>query len=357
MRPAGAAGHRRSVTDLAEAADFLASLGEGGAVMVKAVAGGGGRGMRPVSRPDELEEALARCRSEAEAAFGDGAVYVERMVTGARHVEVQIVGDGSGAVSHLHTRDCSLQRRRQKLIEIAPAPHLSDGLRDRLQAAAVRLGRGACATRRSARSSSWSTSTARSPRPGFAFMEANARLQVEHTVTEEITGIDLVQTQLRLAGGAAWPSWASTQADIPAPRGFAVQARVNAETLQRDGTTTPSGGVIDVFELPSGPGIRVDGTGFAGYRLNPRYDSLLAKVIASSPSHEPGASLAADGAGAHRAAGRRGDHQRGAALGCSGAAGGGRRRWRARRSWTTTSRSWRLAGPEVGDGPDRLATS
>ena len=194
---------------------FLDGLGSGARVMVKAVAGGGGRGMRPVGDPAELEGALAQCRREAMAAFGDDAVYLERLLPGARHVEVQVLGDGSGAVSHLHTRDCSLQRRRQKLIEIAPAPSLADELREELHDAAVRLAgelsyRGAGTVE---------VLVAPELDRGYVFLEVNARLQVEHTVTEEITGVDLVQAQLRIAGGASLAELGLTQDRIPAPAG------------------------------------------------------------------------------------------------------------------------------------------
>jgi acetyl-CoA carboxylase carboxyltransferase component/biotin carboxyl carrier protein len=231
---------------------------------------------------------LSQCRREALTAFGDDAVYLERLVPGGRHVEVQVLGDGSGAVSHLHTRDCSLQRRRQKLIEIAPAPCLPDDLRDELHDAAVRLAselsyRGAGTVE---------LLVAPELDRGYAFLEVNARLQVEHTVTEETTGVDLVQAQLRLAGGATLAELGLTQDRVPRTRGVAVQARVNAETLHADGTAAPSTGTITVYEVPSGPGIRVDGAGWSGYQGNPRYDSLLAKVVAWSPEADPAAAIA-----------------------------------------------------------------
>jgi acetyl/propionyl-CoA carboxylase alpha subunit/acetyl-CoA carboxylase carboxyltransferase component len=273
---------------LDDARAFLASLGPGGAVMVKAVAGGGGRGMRPVRGVADLDGAVAQCRREALAAFGDDAVYLERLVTAGRHVEVQVLGDGSGAVSHLYTRECSLQRRRQKLIELAPAPCLSDELREELHDAAVRLAgelsyRGVGTVE---------VLVAPELDRGYAFLEVNARLQVEHTVTEETTGVDLVHAQLRIAGGATLVELGLTQERIRPPRGVAVQARVNAETLHADGTAAPSVGTITVYEVPSGPGIRVDGAGWSGYGTNPRYDSLLAKVVAWSPETEPSAAIA-----------------------------------------------------------------
>jgi acetyl/propionyl-CoA carboxylase alpha subunit/acetyl-CoA carboxylase carboxyltransferase component len=269
-------------TSLDEARGFFEALGAGGALMIKAVAGGGGRGMRVVRRLDELDEAYARCRSEARAAFGSDGVYVERLVEHARHIEVQIIGDGTGAVSQLGERDCSIQRRQQKIVEIAPAPGLPADLRDRVVAAAVRLAE-------SVRYDSLGTceflvDSDQTVGEGFAFIEANARLQVEHTITEAVTGIDLVRAQLELAGGATLADLGLVQAQIPAPRGYAIQARVNMETMTAAGEALPSGGVLIAFDPPSGPGVRVDTFGYSGYRTSPRYDSLLAKVIAHSAS-------------------------------------------------------------------------
>ena len=270
-------------TSLEQARVFFAALPNDGAMVIKAVAGGGGRGMRLVSRLEELEDAYARCQSEAQAAFGNGEVYVEQLLPRARHIEVQIVGDGSGAVSQLGERDCSMQRRYQKLVEIAPAPGLPDGLRQRLLAAAITLAEFV-------RYDNIGTfeflvdATALRGDSLFAFIEANPRLQVEHTVTEEVLGIDLVATQLALAGGKSLAELGLRQADIPAPRGFAMQVRVNMETMRADGSVLPSGGTLVSFNPPSGPGIRVDSCGYAGYTTNPRFDSLLAKLIAHRTS-------------------------------------------------------------------------
>ncbi|HZZ34972.1 MAG TPA: carboxyl transferase domain-containing protein, partial [Caulobacteraceae bacterium] len=269
------AGTRRA-TSLEEAASFLDDLGEGGVVMLKALAGGGGRGMRRVEDREELAQAFERCASEALAAFGAGDLYVEQFFPRARHVEVQIVGDGTGAVSHLWGRECSVQRLRQKLIEIAPAVGVPSDVRALLHAAAVRLGE-------------------QPPYKGlgtieflvnvdedgqrFAFLEANPRLQVEHTVTEAVTGLDLVRVQLEIAAGRTLAELELTQDLAPAPRGVAIQARVNLETLAADGSVRPSGGVLSAYDPPSGPGVRVDGYGYAGYRTSARYDSLLAKQI------------------------------------------------------------------------------
>jgi acetyl/propionyl-CoA carboxylase alpha subunit len=259
-------------TSLEEARAFLASLGPGGAMLVKAIAGGGGRGMRAVARADELDDAFARCRSEARAAFGDDAVYVERLLPSARHVEVQVLGDRTGTVVHLWDRECTLQRRHQKLIEVAPSPTLSAAERDRLVAAAVTLGHAAAYENAG-------TFEFLVDRTGaFAFIEANPRLQVEHTVTEAVTGVDLVKTQLALAAGATLAELGLAER-VPPPRGTAVEARVNMETMTADGSVKPSGGTITAFEPPTGPGVRVDTFARAGYTTSPRFDSLLAKVI------------------------------------------------------------------------------
>ncbi|MCP5027288.1 MAG: carbamoyl-phosphate synthase large subunit [Actinomycetia bacterium] len=275
-----------SPTSPDQAQAFLDSLGAGGAVMVKATAGGGGRGMRPVLAPDELESAMARCHSEAQAAFGNGDVYLERFLPRARHVEVQIVGDGSGAVTHLWERGCSVQRQRQKLVEIAPAPGLSAAVRDRLLAAAL-----AMATEVGYRSLGTFEFLVDVTNPGaddagFVFIEANARIQVEHTVTEEITGVDLVAAQLRLAGGSTLANL-GLAGDPPPARGTAVQARVNMETMDAEGHVRPTGGTLTTFEPPAGPGIRTDTFGYSGYTTSPSYDSLLAKVIGHAADADP----------------------------------------------------------------------
>ena len=254
-----------------------ALLREHGAVMVKAVAGGGGRGLRPVTREEDLPEAMRRCASEAAAAFGDGRVFAERLLPRARHVEVQVVGDGTGAVAVLGDRDCSLQRRRQKLIEIAPAT-LTDEVRARLFAAAEAL-------LRSADYAGLATAEFLVQGDEIAFLEVNPRLQVEHTVTEQVTGLDLVEVGLRIADGASL-------ADLTlaaTPSGVAVQVRVNAETLRPDGTLLPGDGTLSRFQPPAGRGVRVDTAGYPGYTVSSRYDSLLAKVITSGGTLEQAA--------------------------------------------------------------------
>ncbi|MDA1004848.1 MAG: carbamoyl-phosphate synthase large subunit, partial [Chloroflexi bacterium] len=273
-------------TSLEDARAFFDALPDGSAMIVKAVAGGGGRGVRMVAQADELDAAYAAAAREAQAAFGNPALYVERFLPRARHIEVQVAGDRLGAVSHLWERDCSLQRRHQKVLEYAPSPNLSPELRERMLEAAVRL---AGATRYENLGTIEflvdASTGALAPRDeSFFFIEANARLQVEHTVTEAVTGIDLVRLQIRLAEGATLAELNLTQDRVPAPRGFAIQARVNMETMSADGTTRPSGGTLTAFEAPSGPGVRTDTFGYTGYRTSPRYDSLLAKVITHSTS-------------------------------------------------------------------------
>ena len=252
--------------DLAGARAFFK---KNGAMMLKAVAGGGGRGMRAVRTEAEIEFALAACSREAQAAFGDGAVYAEWLVDQARHIEVQIAADGRAVVA-VGDRDCSIQRRNQKLVESAPAV-LPDALRKSLHEAAEKLC--AAAKYRTLATVEFLVD----PKGGFAFIETNARLQVEHTVTEEVAGVDLVRVQFELAAGKTLTQVGLTE--TPKPRGYAVQARVNLETLTADGATIPGGGRLTAYEPPSGPGVRVDGFGYAGYVTSPSYDSLLAKVI------------------------------------------------------------------------------
>ena len=265
-----------------EAQAFFADLPEGAGMLIKAVAGGGGRGMRTVAEASEIDAAFERCASEAEQAFGDASLYVERWIPRARHIEVQIAGDADGAVTHFGERDCSIQRRHQKLIEIAPAPALAPDLRERITAAAVHLARAS--GYHNLGTFEFIVDASDDAAGEFWFIETNARLQVEHTVTEEVTGVDLVQLQLRLASGETLADRGLSQDQAPSPRGFAVQARVNMETMAADGSTRPSGGALTAFDIPSGPGVRTDTFGYAGYRTSPSFDSLLAKVIGYSPS-------------------------------------------------------------------------
>jgi acetyl/propionyl-CoA carboxylase alpha subunit/acetyl-CoA carboxylase carboxyltransferase component len=268
-------------TSLEEARRLLSGLGPGASLMIKAISGGGGRGVRPVHSEEELEKAFERCASEAAAAFGNGDLYIERWIPNARHVEVQVAGDATGAVVHFGERECSVQRRHQKLIEIAPAPGLAPALRERLLDAAVRLSREAGYA---------SLGTVEflidaDAGDAFYFIEANARLQVEHTVTEEVTGVDLVALQLDLAAGRSLAELGLSQDEVPAARGHAIQLRVNTEKLRKkDGLALPASGTLTAFEPPTGPGVRTDTAGHVGYRTNPRFDSLLAKVIVHAAS-------------------------------------------------------------------------
>ena len=269
-------------TSVDQATTFFKGLPAGSAMMIKAVAGGGGRGTRAISSADQIAATFERCRSEAEGAFGDGTLYVERMVTRARHVEVQILGDGTEVVQ-VGERECSAQRRHQKLVEIAPAPGLPGALRTRVIDAARRMA--AAVGYRSLGTFEFLVDAADvGDAAAFSFVEANPRLQVEHTVTEAVTGLDLVQAQLGIAGGRSLAELGLTQEQIPAPRGFAIQARVNLETPSADGRMQPAGGTITAFEPPTGPGVRTDTYGYAGYTTNPAFDSLLAKVIGHSTS-------------------------------------------------------------------------
>ena len=242
---------------------------EHGAIMLKARAGGGGRGLRAVLDPGELDAAFATCEREALAAFGDGGLYAEKRIERARHVEVQIVGDGAEVLA-LGDRDCSLQRRNQKLVEVAPAL-----LPDNLAAALAGWSERLCAGYRGLATVEFLVDAD----SGEAFfIEANPRLQVEHTVTEEITGLDLVRLQFDLAAGASLEALGLTGA--PPPFGFAIQARINAETLTADGQVKPSSGTIAAWSPPGGPGVRVDAGASAGQAIGAAYDGLLAKVIA-----------------------------------------------------------------------------
>lgn len=274
-----AGGSPGAVADAAAAADAAAEVGL--PVMLKAAAGGGGRGMRAVERIEDIAEAFERCTSEAAAAFGDGAVFVERLVERPRHIEVQVLADLHGSVAHLYERDCSVQQRNQKVIEIAPAPGLDASLRDRLHADAVRLAAQA------GLANAATVEFLVSPETGdHFFIECNPRIQVEHTVTEQVTGVDLVEAQFRIAAGARLeeigvvPGSAdrdkAAEAFVAAPRGYAVQARVVAT----------GSGAISAYHEPSGAGVRVDAAGYAGYTPPPHYDPLLAKVIGTGSTLE-----------------------------------------------------------------------
>ncbi|MEM0985333.1 MAG: carboxyl transferase domain-containing protein [Pseudomonadota bacterium] len=268
----------KGVLDTERAHRALADLPEGEAMVLKAVTGGGGRGVRIVRSAETLNDDFARASSEARAAFGNGELYAELYLDAARHIEVQILGDGQGSVAHLWDRDCTLQRRHQKLIEIAPSPFLTNARRAQITKAAVKLARET----RFRGAGTFEFLVTENGKTAY-FIEANARLQVEHTVTEQVLGVDLVAAQLAIAGGSTLNDLGLDQGNLPSPDGTAIQARINLESLQKDGTVRPSGGTLDVFSPPAGPGIRVDTYGRAGYKPSPAYDSLIAKVIASVP--------------------------------------------------------------------------
>ena len=270
---------------LQAAQEFFRAMPAGGAMMIKAVAGGGGRGMRAVHSAADVATAYRRCSTEAQAAFGHGALYVEQWLPRARHIEVQVIGDQGGAISTLGERECSIQRQHQKLLEIAPSPSLSPALRQRITAAALALAQAAGVD--SLCTFEFLVHTAAdddTQEPAFFFIEANPRLQVEHTVTEMVLGIDLVQAQLALAGGETLASLQLTQAQIAAPRGFALQLRLNAETLDDQGRAQPQSGVLQRFEPPGGPGVRVDSGVTSGSTVGTQFDTLLAKLVVHSAS-------------------------------------------------------------------------
>ena len=235
-------------------------------VMVKAAAGGGGRGIRVAENEEELRKAMRVARQEAEKAFGDGSLYLEKLLVGPRHVEVQVMGDHEGNVIHLYERECSMQRRRQKILEEAPSPGISPEVREKMTGAAVRLAREVGYT---------SAGTVEFLVEGeeFYFIEMNTRIQVEHPVTETLTGVDLVKEQLRIASG---DPLSLKQEDVPF-NGWAMEFRINAEDPEKD--FMPSPGEISFLDVPGGPGVRVDSAIYQGYKIPPFYDSLVGKLI------------------------------------------------------------------------------
>ncbi len=256
-----------AVGDLAEAAAVAARIGY--PVLIKAAAGGGGRGMKVAHAAGELAEAWRVARAEARAAFGNDAVYIEKYLDRPRHIELQVLADSQGAVVHLGERDCSLQRRHQKLLEEAGSPALTGAERDAL-GATVTAGLAKLGYRNAG------TLEFLYQDGQFAFIEMNTRLQVEHPVTEMITGIDIVREQIRIAAGQAL---GYGQADIRFS-GHAIEVRVTAEDPE---TFAPSPGRVDVFHAPGGLGVRVDSALYAGYVVPPHYDSMVAKLIVHGP--------------------------------------------------------------------------
>ena len=242
-------------------------------VIIKAAAGGGGRGMRVAHNDISLRAGLKNAQAEAEAAFGDGGIYIEKFLERARHVEVQILGDQKGNIIHLFDRDCSLQRRHQKLIEEAPCPVLDESTRDELCQAAVRLAKAA---------GYYSAATVEfllDKHNRYYLLEVNTRIQVEHPVTEAITGVDIVQAQIQIAAGEKLPL---TQKQVK-KTGHAIEIRINAED---PATFAPCAGLIERFDVPGGPGVRIDTHCYANYRVPPNYDSLIAKLIVHRPTRQ-----------------------------------------------------------------------
>ncbi|HEX2446183.1 MAG TPA: acetyl-CoA carboxylase biotin carboxylase subunit [Vicinamibacterales bacterium] len=235
-------------------------------VIIKAVAGGGGRGMRIVRSAPELGKALKTAQREAEAAFGVGDVYIEKYVESPRHIEVQVLGDHHGAVVHLGERECSIQRRHQKLVEEAPSPALSEKMRRKLGSTVVDAARAVQYT------NAGTFEFLLDPSGNFHFLEVNTRLQVEHPVTECITGIDIVKEQIRMAAGERL---SFKQGEVVFS-GHSIECRVNAEDPD---TLTPSPGIIHAFSVPGGPGVRLDTFAHAEAVVSPYYDSLIAKVV------------------------------------------------------------------------------
>ena len=262
-------GSTGALVSAAEAADLAQQVGY--PVILKAVAGGGGRGMAVVRSPDDLRLAYNETRAHARAVFGDDRLYLERFVDDARHIEVQVLCDTQGSTVHLGERDCSVQRRHQKLIEEAPAPRLPEGLREAMWAAAVR---GAAAVGYVGAATFEFVVT---PDHEFYLMEINCRLQVEHPVTELVTGIDIVREQITIAAGLPL----SFRQDEIVTRGVAVECRVNAEDPDRD--FAPAPGLLTDFTPPGGPFVRVDTHAYAGWLVGPDYDSLLAKAAVWAP--------------------------------------------------------------------------
>ncbi len=266
-------GSRDPIETVEEAAALAGDIGY--PVIVKAVAGGGGRGMRIVRDPADFETAWQETRAAAGAVFRDNRLYVERYLDSARHVEIQILADTHGSVVHLGARDCSLQRRHQKLVEESPAPGVSDELLEAMGQAAIRGARAAGYVGAGTFEFLLDAAT-----DSFYFMEVNCRLQVEHPVTEMVTGLDLVAEQLRIAAGL--PLWFG-QEDV-VHSGVSIECRINAEDPKREFAPTP--GTLTACVLPGGPFVRVDTHIETGYRIPPHYDSLLAKIVVWAPDRE-----------------------------------------------------------------------
>jgi acetyl-CoA carboxylase biotin carboxylase subunit len=253
-----------------EARTFAAKVGY--PVLVKASAGGGGKGMRVAHDDASLAAGFAQARAEAEAAFKDGSLFLEKYLDRPRHVEVQLIGDQHGNVIHLFERDCSLQRRHQKLVEESPSPNLPDKVRQEMCAAAVRLAKAA------KYSNAGTCEFLVDRQNNFYFIEVNARVQVEHPVTELVTGVDIIREQIRVAAGE---KLRYAQKDVQ-QRGHAIEVRINAEDPANG--FRPSAGVVKTWRPPGGPGVRLDSHVCAGYRVPSNYDSMVAKLLVHQPT-------------------------------------------------------------------------
>jgi acetyl-CoA carboxylase biotin carboxylase subunit len=254
------------IEDVAEARRVADGIGY--PIMIKASAGGGGKGMRIAEKPETFEKLLKSAQVEAQAAFGNPGVYLERCILKPRHVEIQVFGDAKGKVVHFGERDCSIQRRHQKLLEEAPSPALTPELRERMGQAAVKAAQAIDYV------GAGTVEFLLDQDGSFYFMEMNTRIQVEHPVTEVTTGVDLVKEQIRVAAGL--PLSSPQGAEL---RGHAIEFRINAEDPARN--FAPSPGTIRTFHPPGGPGVRLDTHVYAGYKVPPYYDSLIAKLIVS----------------------------------------------------------------------------
>ncbi len=269
MRHAGVPvipGSEGPVADNEAALAVVATIGY--PVMIKAVAGGGGKGMRIARDEESLRNGILVAQAEAEAVFGSGQVYLERLIERPRHIEIQLLGDRHGNVIHLYERECSIQRRHQKLLEESPAVGLDPDVRRRMGEVAVR------GAREMGYYSAGTMEFLVDAEQNFYFMEMNTRIQVEHPVTEELTGIDLIKMQIAIAAGEIL----TIRQDDVVPMGHVLECRINAEDPERD--FQPSPGVITYFHTPGGPGVRVESHAYSGYRVPPHYDSMIIKIIA-----------------------------------------------------------------------------
>jgi acetyl-CoA carboxylase biotin carboxylase subunit len=254
----------------AEALKFARKVGF--PVLIKASAGGGGRGMRVAKDAEQLKTAMQQAIQEAQAAFGNGAIYLEKYIEGPRHVEVQVIADKHGNVVHLWERDCSMQRRHQKLIEESPGPSMKQSTREKMCVAAVKLVKASNYT------NAGTVEFLMDKDENFYFIEMNARIQVEHPVTELVTGIDLIKSQLRVAAGETLPF---KQSEVK-QNGWAIECRINAEDPEHN--FRPSPGKIEKLILPGGFGVRFDSHVHAGYTVSPNYDSMVGKLLVHQPT-------------------------------------------------------------------------